>query len=136
MAPGFEGHTGTGDPYEEGQESGCGQCRCKEPQSCLVAVAGEICGQGAVEGQYVEVAAMGGQQGRPECVRGGEGREQAGEEAGTWPVADFDQEDLIWESQAGSSSAEGQVCTGGYEEEAEPLGKVMPVQENAKGQGE
>lgn len=75
-------------------------------------------------------------------MRGGEGREGAGGErregadgeAGTWLVADLDQEDLIWENQAGSSSAEGQVCTGGDGEAAEPLGKVVPGLESVKGQ--
>lgn len=68
-------------------------------------------------------------------MRGGEGREEAGGEAGTWPVAGLDQEDMIWENQAGSSSAEDQICTGGDGEGAEPLGKAASGLESVKGQG-
>lgn len=67
-------------------------------------------------------------------MTGGEGREEAGGEADTWLVAGLDQEDLLWESQAGSSLAEGQVGTGGDGEGAEQLGKVVPGLESAEGQ--
>lgn len=90
----------------------------------MAAVAGGICGQVVVEGQYAGRAAAG--QGRAARLRGGEGREEAGEEAGTCPVADLDQEGLILESWAGSLLAERQVCTGGDGEGVERPGKAEP----------
>lgn len=92
-------------------------------------------GQGAVESQDAGVAAKGGQQSRPAQGRDGEGTEEAGEWADNWLMAGLGQQDLVLESQAGSSSAEGQVCTGEDAEGAEPVGKAFPGLESVKARG-
>lgn len=60
-----EDHTDSGDPLEEGLGSGCDQGHYKEPQPWLVAAAGVNGGQVVAGGQYVDLAAFGGQQGMP-----------------------------------------------------------------------
>lgn len=89
MPPGFEGHTDTVDPLEEGLGSSCGQGHNMKPQSCQVAEA--TGGQGVVESQDAEQAAKGAQQSTSAQVRNGEGREEPGEWADNWLMAGLNQ---------------------------------------------